>query len=178
MPASTYNFYPTGKVLPEVTVYGNKFIGDLKNSKINSAQDPYNFSSEGCGWADNVNIGFDMIGIIDPTGIADFLNAAFYAGRGQWGNAGISLLGIIPFLGDIGKAGRLGGKTLEALPKGFKQVKKFGFPHGQKVYKFKGKYFSKDIDRHNGGVWKVFEEVNGKLKRIGTADENLKIFKD
>jgi hypothetical protein len=38
-------------------------------------------------------------------------------------------------------------------------------------------YYSKDIDSHNGGVWKVFEEVNGKPKRVGTADENLNIFK-
>jgi RHS repeat-associated protein len=66
----------------------------------------------------------------------------------------------------------------KVIPKGFKHVKKFGYKHGQKVYSYKGKYYSKDVDSHNGGVWKVFEEVNGKLKRIGTADENLKIFKD
>jgi hypothetical protein len=40
-----------------------------------------------------------------------------------------------------------------------------------------GKYFSKDIDGHNGGVWKVFEAVGGRLKRIDTADETLTIFK-
>ncbi len=68
-------------------------------------------------------------------------------------------------------------KTLSKIPKGFKLTKKFGFQHGQKVYKYKGKYYSKDIDSHNGGAWKVFEEVNGRLKRIGTAGENLQIFK-
>lgn len=41
-----------------------------------------------------------------------------------------------------------------------------------------GKYYSKDIDSHNGGVWKVFEAGGGKLKRIGTADESLTIFKN
>jgi hypothetical protein len=62
-------------------------------------------------------------------------------------------------------------------PKGFKQTTKFGYQHGQKVYKYNGKYYSRDIDAHSGGVWKVFEESGGRLKRIGTADEHLTIFK-
>jgi hypothetical protein len=64
------------------------------------------------------------------------------------------------------------------LPKGFKETKEFGYQHGQKVYKYKGKYYSKDVDGHNGGVWKVFEKEGTKLKRIGTADEKLNLFKD
>ncbi|WP_378176376.1 DUF6443 domain-containing protein [Aquimarina sp. SS2-1] len=70
-----------------------------------------------------------------------------------------------------------GIKTVSKIPKGFQLTKKFGFQHGQKVYQYKGRYYSKDIDSHNGGVWKVFEEVNGRLKRIGTAGADLKIFK-
>ncbi len=68
-------------------------------------------------------------------------------------------------------------KNLSKIPKGFKLTKKFGFQHGQKVYQYKGKYYSKDVDSHNGGAWKVFEEVNGRLRRIGTAGEDLQIFK-
>ena len=64
------------------------------------------------------------------------------------------------------------------IPEGFKQVKDFGYQHGQKVYSYKGKYYSRDIDGHNGGVWKVFENLGGRLKRIGTADGNLNIFKN
>lgn len=70
------------------------------------------------------------------------------------------------------------------IPKGFKETKQFGYPHGQKVYEYKGKYYSKDVgsgnDRgsHNGGVWKVSVAKGNNLKRIGTADENLNIFKD
>uniref|UniRef100_UPI001CA3360F toxin C-terminal domain-containing protein n=1 Tax=Aliarcobacter cryaerophilus TaxID=28198 RepID=UPI001CA3360F len=63
------------------------------------------------------------------------------------------------------------------VPDGFKETKQFGYQHGQKVYEYKGKYYSKDADAHNGGEWKVFEEVGGKLKRIGTADNSLDIFK-
>ncbi|MEM6817061.1 MAG: toxin C-terminal domain-containing protein, partial [Bacteroidota bacterium] len=76
----------------------------------------------------------------------------------------------------LGAAAR--GFSKVKIPKGFKQVKDFGYQHGQKVYKYKGKYYSRDIDGHNGGVWKVFENVGGRLKRIGTADGNLNIFKN
>jgi len=64
-----------------------------------------------------------------------------------------------------------------ALKKGFKESKEFGYQNGQKVYKYQGKYYSRDVDSHNGGVWKVFEKVGGKLTRIGTTDENLNIIK-
>ena len=69
------------------------------------------------------------------------------------------------------------------IPKGFKQTKQFGYQHGQKVYEYNGKYYSRDMGSgnargsHNGGVWKVFELKNGELHRIGTADANLNIFK-
>ncbi len=72
------------------------------------------------------------------------------------------------------------GKSINSsvtIPKKFKKTKEFGRQHGQEVYKYKNKYYSPDVDSHNGGTWKVFEKKGGKLVRIGTADENLKIFK-
>lgn len=63
------------------------------------------------------------------------------------------------------------------LPDGFKETKEFGRPQGQKVYQKGNKYYSKDADSHNGGTWKVFERQGTKLKRIGTADKELNIFK-
>ncbi|PWG78083.1 toxin C-terminal domain-containing protein [Pararcticibacter amylolyticus] len=47
----------------------------------------------------------------------------------------------------------------------------------QKVYKKGNKYYSRDVDSHNGGAWKVFERQGNKLKRVGTADKDLNIFK-
>ena len=91
--------------------------------------------------------------------------------------------------GQLGSAAAKGGaqgikslgaaaKGFSKIPKGFKEVKDFGYQHGQKVYKYGDKFYSKDIDGHNGGVWKVFENVGGRLKRIGTAGHNLDIFKN
>lgn len=69
------------------------------------------------------------------------------------------------------------GDKSEELPDGLKETKEFGNPHGQKVYKKGNKYYSKDADGHNGGSWKVFEKQWTKLKRVGSADNNLNIFK-
>ena len=65
----------------------------------------------------------------------------------------------------------------EELPDGFKETKEFGKQHGQKVYQKGNKYYSKDVDGHNGGSWKVFEKQGTRLKRLGTADKDLNIFK-
>ena len=63
------------------------------------------------------------------------------------------------------------------LSKGAKLCKGFGTKHGEKIFKLGKKYYSFDNTKHNGGVYKVFEREGGNLKRIGTADENLNIFK-
>jgi hypothetical protein len=42
---------------------------------------------------------------------ADLINAGLYALEGDWVNAGISALGIIPGLGDAAKAGRMGKRA-------------------------------------------------------------------
>lgn len=54
-------------------------------------------------------------------------------------------------------------------------MKKFGYSHHQKIYKLGNRYYSRDVDKHHGGVFKVFELRGGKLKRVGTVDENLNV---
>ena len=50
----------------------------------------------------------DVIGIFDPTGISDGANALISAGRGDWIGAGLSALAIIPVVGALATAGKLG----------------------------------------------------------------------
>lgn len=66
---------------------------------------------------DELQTGLDIAGIIDPFGIVDLTNALIYAGRGKWGDAGISALAMVPYIGDLGKAGRLAGKTIQRTAK-------------------------------------------------------------
>jgi hypothetical protein len=45
--------------------------------------------------------------------VADLINAGLYAAEGDWTNAGISALGVIPWLGDAAKAGRMGKRVAD-----------------------------------------------------------------
>ncbi len=58
--------------------------------------------------ADIGQVALDIIGIFDPTGISDGANALISAGRGDWVGAALSAVSIIPFVGDLAKAGKLG----------------------------------------------------------------------
>jgi uncharacterized protein RhaS with RHS repeats len=67
----------------------------------------------------------DVAGFIPGIGeVADLVNAGLYALEGDWGNAAISLAGVLPG-GDALKAGRLAKKVIqEAAGEGAEQVAK------------------------------------------------------
>jgi hypothetical protein len=71
-------------------------------------------------WLDRAQDVVDIIGVIDPTGIADAANALGYAARGKWGQAGISALGIIPYAGDVFKLGKYAARGGKVASKGAK----------------------------------------------------------
>jgi RHS repeat-associated protein len=77
----------------------------------------YNLSGE-----DVVSAGLDIVGVIDPTGIADGINAGLQAKNGDWLGAGISAIGVIPYVGDVAKVGRI-GKDVKIIEKAIDAVK-------------------------------------------------------
>lgn len=87
------------------------------------------------------------------------------------------IMGIIDpaMLPELAAAKAVGEARL--IAKGARVCREFGFSHRQKVYKLGRKYYSWDVDKHNNGYFKVFEKNGGKLKRIGTVDENFNVFK-
>ena len=78
------------------------------------------------GVQDGVNVGevvldltqmtLDIVGIFDQTGISDGANALISAGRGDWVGAGLSALAIVPVVGALAAAGKL-GKWAETVAK-------------------------------------------------------------
>jgi hypothetical protein len=63
------------------------------------------------GW---IHIGLDVAGFIPVVGdAADGLNALIYIGEGDWANAAISGVAVIPFVGSAATAGRLGAKAIK-----------------------------------------------------------------
>lgn len=109
------------------------------------------------------------------------LDGLLYAGDLLLGGPSGESLAAKAALAEItkGVAKKLTNKqvTKMATKHSMKEVKEFGLKNGQKIFKKGNKYYSYDVDNHNGGVWKVFEKAGGELKRIGTADNTLTIFK-
>lgn len=56
---------------------------------------------------DLVQLGLDLAGIVDPTPISDGASGLIALARGQWFDAAISGLSMIPYVGDLAKAGKL-----------------------------------------------------------------------
>lgn len=49
----------------------------------------------------------DVIGIFEPTPFADSANAAVSLCRGNWLGAGLSVISVVPYVGDLAKGGKL-----------------------------------------------------------------------
>ena len=72
-----------------------------------AGNDPINYADPS-GYAPQwIHGSLDLIGLYPGIGeLADLLNAGLYALEGDWANAAISGVGVIPILGDIAKVGR------------------------------------------------------------------------
>ena len=64
----------------------------------------------------------DIVGIFDPTGVADGLNATLAAKNGEWLDVGISVLGLLPYAGDLAKVGKI-KKDVKIIEDGIEAVK-------------------------------------------------------
>lgn len=56
---------------------------------------------------DLLSLALDLAGIVDPTPVSDGANALIALGRGNWLDAAISGASIVPYVGDLAKAGKL-----------------------------------------------------------------------
>ena len=64
-----------------------------------------NYSLEG---NDLLSAGLDLVGIVDPTGIADLANASLQFKNKDYVGGTLSVVGLVPLWGDLAKAGRVG----------------------------------------------------------------------
>lgn len=56
-------------------------------------------------WIDPLQDLLSLVGIFDPSGLVDLVNAGVYALRGRWAEAGLSMVAIVPVVGDVAKVG-------------------------------------------------------------------------
>lgn len=147
---------------------------------------PKKFKQLNEGVMDWVQGGLDVVGIFDPTGIADLTNAVLYFGRGEILFGMLSLISIIPVAGDmIAKPIILGGKALglpfkafkaavatgdaAKIAKSAKSMEKLG-PVGKKVVDF--------IESFNKGMGEKITKLLQKGKNIPVVGKFTKTIED
>ena len=64
----------------------------------------------------------DLVGIVDPSGVFDGANIVLQAKNGEWGYVALSAVGLIPYVGDIPKIGKI-GKDIKILQKEIRSIK-------------------------------------------------------
>lgn len=74
---------------------------------------------------DLTQMGLDVVGIFEPTPFADLTNTGISALRGNWGDAALSVIGVVPYVGDLAKLGKI-PKWLKAIDKISNAIDKFG----------------------------------------------------
>jgi len=147
---------------------------------------PKKFKQLNEGVMDWVQGGLDVVGIFDPTGIADLTNAVLYFGRGEVLFGMLSLISIIPVAGDmIAKPIILGGKALglpfkafkaavatgdaAKIAKSAKTMEKLG-PVGKKITEF--------IESFNKGMGDKISKLLQKGKNIPVVGKFTKTIED
>ncbi len=111
--------------LIDVDVNAGRLVGDFGG----------NYSLHG---TDVTIAALDIVGIFDPSGIADVAAATLEAKQGNYGSAILSGLGVVPIIGDLGKVGKVGKhvKTIEkaidgAKAKNLQEAVEKGIPKSQ-----------------------------------------------
>ena len=77
------------------------FEADLSNNGIDFGG-VYVFQGD-----DILGVALDIVGIFDPSGIADGCNVFLQIKNGNWADAGISAISLFPYLGDIAKTKKI-----------------------------------------------------------------------
>lgn len=127
IPYFKYNEYENHKNIQEVREKWNSLTKEEKILvlEIYKLFNPKKTKLINEGFMDWIQTGLDIGGIFDPTGIADAINAVIYFGRGEVLFGILSLVSIVPYVGDaIGKplvlAAKAGGKEIKLFSKALK----------------------------------------------------------
>ena len=130
-------------------------IGGKESSSITIRTDLISVSVSveklGVNWGGNytfegeqlLSAALDIAGIVDPTGALDAINAGLQWSNGNFLGGMVSVMGTIPYIGDVAKAGRISKeiKTIsnaieasqKAAGKSFKSLEELGLKEGMKA---------------------------------------------
>jgi hypothetical protein len=145
---------------------------DPEGNWAETAADIYSLQEGYRSYLNNLSKGDYRSAAVDTAGIV--VDAISAAAPGIYVGAGVAI-----------KASRKIGKPLyKTTQEATKAAKKLGFTKinetvhgGQAVFKKGKRYITRDLDGHNGGVWKGAKSIKGlssKKTRTGTYDRDLK----
>ena len=101
---------------------------------------------------EEVHMALDAVGVVDPTGVVDTANAAMYLTEGQYRDAGLTFLGVIPILGDTAKGAKYADEAVTVVKKvivigeGMDDIKIAAKSIDAKWYQAWGKFFGDNFD--------------------------------
>ncbi len=138
-----------------------------------------NESSNDSGWLSWVQGGLDLIGAIPVIGeVADAVNAGIYLYNGDYENAAISALAIIPVVGDLGKIYKYSKKLAKLIEKvkGVSGVYEITTKSGKK-YIGQSKDIGKRLKQHNKSAkFKSDEIVDVKVTEVKGNKVSREVF--
>jgi RHS repeat-associated protein len=79
----------------------------VKKETIRANKIAWNLQMRDRAAADKIHLTLDVAGIFDPTPCSDLTNAGLYVSEGNYLAAGISIVGVLPWIGDIFKSTRI-----------------------------------------------------------------------
>ena len=113
---------PDGRSADDIIIKGQNnssltIVTDLVDISVDASSLGVDFGGNiSLGGSDVTHAALDIAGVVDPSGVADAANLSLYASEGKTGDAVISGLGIIPYLGDLAKVKWI-GNAIETIDK-------------------------------------------------------------
>lgn len=114
---------------------------------------------------DLTQMGLDIAGILDPTPISDGTNGVISLFRGDLLGAGISVVGFIPYLGDLAKLGKVKkwAETIGRVVEMARTSPRFAEFIRPALQKIKGLLDSIPLDRLPGPMREAVERLKAKV---------------
>ena len=138
---------------------------DLLNCRVSIASFDIdfrgNYTLEG---EDILSATLDLVGIADPSGVADGANAILQLKKGEYLDAAISGISLIPYAGDVAKLGKI-KKDIKIIEDAIEAVTKV---NGNSKVSTKAKHLYEIYDKTTGKVVKT--GINGgKISKKGKS---------
>lgn len=161
---------PTGEEPADIIIRGKnnssvRIKTDLIDVNINASRLGVNFGGNYTLQGDDVLVaGLDIAGIFDPSGVADGLAAGIEFKNGNYLDGALSVAGLIPYVGDVGKLGKV-SKHLKTIEKAIEGTKKV---HGNSKASEKAQHIYEIVNKTTDKVEKVGIS-SGKISKTGKS---------